>query len=164
MNEIGWRYGWVTVLALFLAVVFQPLVYDWLSIGIYVPDTILITMLCCSLMSNRSTGAFLGFVAGFLYSATVVGKTIPEFCISMSAAGFWAAWVPVWIRREYIFTAVLVVFSGTIIAETTFLLLHPGNLMFVSWMKATFIKAVYNGVLAIPTYALLKRFVPQAIS
>lgn len=160
MNTNGWRFGVVAGATLFIAAALHPLVGDW-RIGPARPDLLTVAMLTLAVLSNRATGAALGFVAGLIL-ASLVDTTHAEIIVSRVIAGFLAGWAAEWLTRDYWITAVLVVTLGTLAAEAVYLLLHPGELRVWEWMQSTFAKAAYNGVVATPMYALLRRLVPAA--
>ncbi|MEJ5170743.1 MAG: rod shape-determining protein MreD [Fimbriimonadales bacterium] len=108
-----------------------------------------------ALFETARGGSLLGFTAGFLQGC-LVGSNLGYIAFSRTVAGYLAASSRRWIGPG-VPTTVGVVFGCTAAANLLELLLPPAKAVFPS-LGDTIGTATYNGVLAIPLYALLNRF------
>jgi len=119
------------------------------------PDFPLIVIVTVGLFSNRRSGAFLGFLGGAIHGAIAGGHTA-AYTITRTVIGFIVGWFTGMEFEGNVAVAFIVTAAATIVTQLTFLLLTPRGAI-LSFLLATIGSAMYNGVLAIPLYALLKR-------
>lgn len=145
----------VQAIALFLAGAIQQALAPRMSILGAVPDFILVVVICVSLMSNRPKGAIVGFAGGVIEGA-LAGANTSAYAISRTLAGFCASWSKVLGFEMSLLAVGVAAFFSTILAETIWMFIGLRSGV-GGFLAATIGTAVYNGVLAMPLYALLKR-------
>lgn len=121
------------------------------------PDFIIISIGCLSLFSNRRAGTIIGFCGGLLQGA-LAGTHMAAYAISRAISGFVAGWFTTLEFESGVFVAFLVVAVSTVVAQLLLMFMAPPS-QISAFILATIGSAVYNGVLAIPLYALLRRVV-----
>lgn len=109
-----------------------------------------------ALFGRPAGGAMLGFAAGFLHGC-MAGANLGYLASSRTLAGYAAAASRSLEVRLSPLVAASTVFACTFGAEVLALLLPPAKPLLRS-LGDTIGTATYNGVLAIPLYALLSRF------
>lgn len=119
------------------------------------PDFLLTTAVVLSAWSGRRTGATIGFFAGLVHGA-LFSSSIGYYIVSRASACFGVSWS----RRmdiELSFWLIgLTVFVSTVFVQAFQLFLPPPqNILRLA--ADTITTATYNGVLAMPLYALLKK-------
>ncbi|MCX7799674.1 MAG: hypothetical protein N2109_04955 [Fimbriimonadales bacterium] len=120
-----------------------------------------LTVACTlALFGRPAGGAVLGFAAGFLHGC-VVGANLGYLAFSRTLAGYASSASRSLEVRLSPLVAALTVAVCTIGAEALELLLPPAKPLLGS-LGDTIGTATYNGVLAIPLYALLSRFLRPA--
>ncbi len=145
----------VVALVLWICAVLQFGLARYLAVFGAEPDFLMVAVVTISLCLPRAPGAATGFVAGVIQGA-LVGASLAHYAISRIIAGFVSAWSR-GLRFELTAAAVgltavsVTIFSGLIFLFTA---APPG---IVGYMGDTIGTAMYNGVLAMPLYALLKR-------
>jgi rod shape-determining protein MreD len=150
----GGRRIVVAIIALWAAACFQEIAPRLAILGA-TPDFLLVTMVVLSLHTSRRGGAVLGFFAGFLQGA-LASSLMGYYVVSRTLAGFFAAWSRD-IRFEQSWWLVfLTAFFATAFALAIRLFLPPAQAI-SPFALATILTATYNGVLAMPLYALLNR-------
>lgn len=119
------------------------------------PDFLLLVSIVTSLGLSRSGAALTGFAAGVIQGA-LIGANLTHYVFSRAMTAFMAAW-----SRQ-----LRVEMSPLAVAITTAVLTIFGRLLFMvtagpkgiaGFLGDTMGTAIYNGVLAIPVYALLRR-------
>lgn len=148
--------GWViAILLLWLAGACQQALAYQMSFGAVNPDFLLIVVVTLGLFANRRTGALVGFLAGAVHGA-VAGGHMAAYVVTRTLLGFLVGWFAGFEFEGNIVVACIVAAAATVCTQLTFLLLNPRNAI-LTLLLATIGSAMYNGVLAIPLYALLKR-------
>jgi rod shape-determining protein MreD len=145
------------LLLLWLAAVAQTALAPRMTLAGGTPDFPLAFLACAGLYCNRRQGTLLGFGAG-LVQGIVTGANLTLYVASRTLAGFLIGWFMTldvevtWVVSSG--TAVIL----TLLAQFTLLFLgaHHGPLF--PFVEGTLTTAVYNGVIAVPVYALLNRF------
>ena len=133
----------------------------YLAIGGVSPDFLLIVVGCVSLFGSRRSGTFIGFVAGVLQGA-LAGANLAAYAVSRTVAGFVAGWFTSLEFEAGAIVASFVVVATTLLAQLLLMFIAPPGQL-APFLLATIGSAVYNGVLAMPLYALLRRvFDPPA--
>lgn len=145
----------VPALALFLAGAIQQAVAIRVAVVGAVPDLVLTVAICTALTSRRAKAAGIGFAGGLIEGA-LAGANTSAYAISRTLSAFCASWSKALGFELSILAAGVVTFFATILAELTwmFIGLRSGIGGFVA---ATIGTALYNGVLAMPLFALLRR-------
>lgn len=149
------RFFLVAIVALWIAAVLQTAVVPHISFLGFSPDLYLVMVGCLSVFSGRAEGALVGFLAGLLQGGLHVMR-LAHYIVSRTLTGFLVAWsMKLEIELRPLIVAVIVVLA-TILAKLLwmFLAAPPG---IGAFLADTIRTAVYNGVLAVPVYALLKR-------
>lgn len=145
---------WV-ILVLWLSAILERGLALHLAVFGAKPDFLLLATSVCGLCLSRPGGALTGFGAGLIQGA-LIGANLSHYVVSRALAGFVAGWI-----RHMRFEASAVVIGLTtatisIGAELTFML-TAGPKGIAGFLGDTMGTAIYNGVLAIPVYALLRR-------
>lgn len=150
----GWA-GWVAVaLLLLLAVGFQGQA-ERMSVFGATADYPLVVVCTVALFETRVGASWVGLLAGVCHGA-MVGTSLGFFAVSRALAGFGCAWSRGLGLAPNIGVTAATVFVGTVFAQILALFLPPAKPFFAS-LGDTISTATYNGVLAIPLYALLTR-------
>ena len=148
--------GWViAVLLIWVAGAFQLAVAFQISFAGVGPDFPLIVISTVGLFASRRNGSGLGFIGGAIHGA-VAGGHMAAYTITRTLVGFL---VGAFAGMEFEgngSVAFIVTAAATVFTQISFLLLAPRGAILPS-LLATIGSAMYNGVLAIPLYALLKR-------
>jgi rod shape-determining protein MreD len=125
-----------------------------IAIGGAKPEFLFVVCMVLSLYPKRSIAAILGFLCGVL-TGSLIGANLTHYAISRTISGFCVAWSRE-IRLDIRYPVVaLKVFLATILAGLLFMFGAAPRSLGSYWVD-TIGSAVYNGVLAIPTYALLR--------
>ena len=142
---------------LYVFAVLQQAVPERIAIIGARPDFLLLLSITFALLVPRRWGVVVGGVAGLVHGG-LAGVSIAAYISSRSLAGFCASWSKD-LRYEMNAPAVIVAtMVMTLIGELSWLLISPQPGI-GAFLGATIGTAVYNGVLAAPLYALLKRVV-----
>jgi rod shape-determining protein MreD len=145
----------VTLVSLWVAGALQVAVAHRVAFWGFHPDFVLVFVVQLAFLMERSAGAITGFLGGVVHAA-VVGAHLGTYAASRAVAGFVAAWVRRWGVAQNSVTVAAVVFGCTVLAQLLFLFLSPPRDI-VQFLGDTIRSATYNGVLAMPVYALLRR-------
>ena len=119
------------------------------------PDFLLVVALTSSILMRPGTSAGLGFLAGLLQGA-MAGANLAQHVISRVLTCFFIGYesrLEVGVRVE---DAALTVAIGTIVSGVLLTILAPPPEIW-PFLRATIGTAIYNGVLAVPTYLLVRR-------
>lgn len=147
----------VALLLLWLGAAVQFALAPRLAIFGCPPDLALAVVLPASLVAPRSGATVLGFVAGVLQGG-IAGANLTHYAISRAFAGFCGSWARGMLAEPHGLLVFLHAAIGTLIAQLLLMFLAPpseiGRFLF-----ATIGTAVYNGVIAIPVHAVLRRTV-----
>lgn len=148
--------GWViAVLLLWVAGACQWSLAYQISLGQVGPDFLLAVAVTVGLFANRRCGAGIGFMAGVIHGA-VAGGHMAAYTVTRTLVGFLVGWFAGMEFEGNTTVAFIVTAAATVFTQFVFLLLNPRGAIFAA-LLATIGSAVYNGVLAIPLYALLRR-------
>lgn len=151
----GPAYAFIAALILWMSGGCQRSVAPYVSIGGVAPDFLLIAIGCLALFGTRRSGAIVGFAAGVIEGA-LAGANLAAYAVSRTIAGFVSGWFSSLEFEASAVVASFVVFAITLFAQLLLMFVAPpGQIM--SFLLATIGSAVYNGVLAMPLYALLRR-------
>lgn len=148
--------GWViAVFLLWIAGAAQQAVSFQISFGGVSPDFPLVVIISVGLFFDKRSGAALGFLGGITHGA-IAGGHMAAYAVTRTLVGFLTGWFNGMEFEGNTAVAFIVTAAATVFTQLTFLLLNPRGAIF-SFLLATIGSAMYNGVLAIPLYALLKR-------
>lgn len=149
--------GWVIALSgLWLAAGLQAGLAPYLTVLGAAPDFPLIVLTVVCLFASRTAATCLGFLAGLLYGA-VAGANLAHYVISRTVTGFGAGWANAIGFEPNVWVAGLAAAVGTLVSQLLLLLLAPPASI-PAYLGDTIGSAMVNGVLAMPVYALLNRF------
>ncbi len=124
--------------------------------GIY-PDFLLVTVVVLGLVTGESYGAISGGLAGFVH-ASLAGSSFGTFILSRAILGFVAGLVKGALFQDNPAVIFIAAFIATITGETVFILFNPPVGLF-AWASALPFTAMYNGIIAMPIYWLLRRLI-----
>lgn len=144
-------------LALWAAGGLQQAVAPKLSIAGASPDFLLVALAAGSLFLNRAQAAALGFVCGLIHGA-LAGANLMHYVISRTVGGFIAGWSRTTTLEANAILAAATGFFLTLVSQVLLMFLAPPREL-LPYLTATMIAAAYNGVLVLPVYSLLKRFI-----
>ena len=148
--------GWlIAILTLWIAGGLQQAVAFQVSAGGVAPDFLLVAIVSLSLFSLRRNGSVVGFIGGALHGA-IAGGHMAAYVITRTLVGLCVGWVTGMEFEGNTAVAAIVTAAATLASQLTFLLMNPHGAI-LSALLATIGSAVYNGVLAIPLYALLRK-------
>lgn len=119
------------------------------------PNFLLVTAVVLSLFSRPGGGAFWGFLSGVLFGA-ISGANLVAYMISRTITGFCVSSTRLLGIDVGSVLAMFIVAVSTIISSGILIFLAPRP-DFANFLAATMISAIYNGVIAVPFYSLLKR-------
>lgn len=119
------------------------------------PDFLLVMLSSLGLFCNRRGGSVLGFAIGLIHGG-LAGADLSAYTVTRTVVGFLLGWFNELELESNWVLAFLVTAGITVLAQLMLMFgVHRGPL--TPFLTGTLISAVYNGVLAIPVYALLKR-------
>jgi rod shape-determining protein MreD len=145
----------VAVVVLWICSVLQFGFARYLAIFGVAPNFLLVATIAVSLCLPRPSSAVFGFFAGAIEGA-LVGANLAHYVVSRTVAGFVAAWSR-GLRFELTAPAVgFTTLAVTLVASVVFLFTAAPRGI-VGYLGDTIGSAMYNGVLAMPLYALLRR-------
>jgi rod shape-determining protein MreD len=119
------------------------------------PQLVLMVALAVALCSRPGVGALAGFV-GALVVAGMVGSNLLSLGVVMTLVGFGFGWVGRSDLEVSLPIGAGVIALGTLAIGLAVTFLSPPSDI-AGALRATILSAVYNGVLAVPFYALLRR-------
>lgn len=149
-----WRAAWI-VLIFWLAAALQQAGADSLTLWGMRPDFLLVLCTSASLIVGPGVAARYGFAAGLIYGA-LAGANLTHYVISRTVASFLIAQSGRFEFQVGLWSAGIIVGLGTLLAQLLLMLLAPPPDIW-PFLRATMGTATYNGVLAVPIYALLRR-------
>lgn len=159
MNRFGAIFG--IVLALWVAGGLQQSISPRIAIFGASPDFLLTALAAGSLFMNRAQGSWFGFACGLIHGA-LAGANVTHYVISRTTGGFFAGWSRTTTLEPNYILAAGTAFFLTLFSQVLFMFLAPPAEL-GPYLGATIIAAVYNGVLVLPVYFLLKRILrPRA--
>jgi hypothetical protein len=120
------------------------------------PDFVLVVAVVLSMHRSSDAAAFTGFFAGLMHSA-ILNSDLAALTISRMAASVLAVRLHAAFLGAGVLSTSLLVASCTVAAGLVSLLLG-GAQNIGSHAADTIGSAIYNGVIAIPTYALYRQF------
>ncbi|HRI43841.1 MAG TPA: hypothetical protein PLL78_14805 [Fimbriimonadaceae bacterium] len=155
----------VTLALVWLAAVLQQSMAQRLAVFGCEPNFLLAVMAPMALVSRPAVGGWIGFAAGLTQGA-LAGANLTHYVISRTVAGFLTSLGSLLDIRLAIGVAGLVCAACTLVAQVLFMFLAPppgGSI--VSYLLTSFGTSVYDALLAMPIYALIRRwFGPQTVA
>lgn len=142
-------------LILWICAAMQQSLAERLGVLGFRPDFLLVAVACFSMFFTRAGGALVGFVAGAIYGALDMAN-LTVFVISRTCAGFACAWANDLRVKEGPLVASISTALTTVFARFIYMFLAPPAFL-MPFVGDTIRTAVYNGVLAVPMYLLVKR-------
>jgi rod shape-determining protein MreD len=133
----------------------QRAVSPYIAIGGVAPDFLLVVIGCLALFGTRRSGSIIGFLAGVIEGA-LAGANLAAYAVSRTIAGFVSGWFSALEFEAGAIVASFVVFAITLLSQLLLMFVAPPG-QIGGFLLATIGSAVYNGVLAMPLYALLRR-------
>lgn len=116
-------------------------------------DLPLVVALSLALVSRPSAGALAGFWSGLVLGA-LSGATLTHYALSRVLAGYFSGsmskYEPEWR------SGALLVALGSLIAGMILVILAPPPALGVA-LRDTILSAIYNGVVAVPIFALVRK-------
>ena len=121
------------------------------------PHFLLISAVILSLLSRPGGGAFTGFVSALL-QGVISGANLASYVLSRVITGFTASATRM-MGIEFTLPVIFAIMAlATFEAQILLMFLAPPPSL-LSFVGATIGEAIYNGVLAMPMYALVRRLV-----
>lgn len=131
-----------------------------LSYGLFFPDVLFSATCVVCYFANRPGAAFLAFLSG-LFMGAIVGVSMASTTAIRTLAGYGIGAVAgMDFERNRTFVAIVTA-TSTVVVQLVTLFVAPKPAI-GAFLLATILMAVVNGVLAIPIYALLDRFMDPA--
>lgn len=150
--------GKVTLVVLvgsLIMAILQQSAAPWMAIFGVKPIFGLMFAVCCSLLIRPGAGAAVGSLCGLL-EGCIPGANLTHYVVSRTVSCFLASLSrSIEVEFGVIICAIVVVIT-TFGAEMVFMFLAPPPDI-TRFVQDTIGSAMYNGVLAIPTYALLRK-------
>ena len=157
----GLKGGAICALTLLVAAVLQQSLAYRLSVFGARPDFMLIALAVLGMFTNRPGGIALGFFDGLIVGA-VANANMQHYVASRTLTGLLLGWTSSVELPRSVPAAGLVAAAVTLFAQLTLMFLAPPHSI-AAFLADTIRGAVYNGVLAIPVYALLKKFLAPVV-
>ncbi len=143
------------VLVFWLGAALQLAAAPHMTIAGAKPDILLTIALSSAVFFEPAIAAVIGFVAGLLHGGAIAADT-SSLTISRTIVAYAAGYVSrleLDVRPWYVG---LVVLGGTLVAHLLVMIPAPPPETW-PYLRDTIVSAVYNGVLAIPLYAFMRR-------
>lgn len=139
---------------LLLAAVLQGLLAHTIAIDGAEPDFLLVTLACGGALVGGARATILGFWAGLL-TAALIPAAFGSYLASRTIAGAFAGWLQGYVIRDSLIVPPLATFSTTVLAELIHVLMAPTHHP-AAWAAARGGEVVYNTLLALPIYWLMR--------
>ncbi|MEZ0326202.1 MAG: LytS/YhcK type 5TM receptor domain-containing protein [Fimbriimonas sp.] len=152
-----WRYPIVAILCLWMAGGCQQTLAPKIAIFDAVPDFLIVSVACLGLLSARYASSLVGFLAGVIHGC-LAGANLAAYAISRTFTGFLTGWFNSFELEANVLVAFATTFVATLVAQLLLMFIAPPQEI-GAFLLATIATAIYNGVIAVPVYALLKRIV-----
>ncbi len=159
----GWQAVVTGVVLLWLAAVLQQGLSERLAIFGVAPNFLLIALGPMALLSRPSVGGTMGFFAGLIQGA-LAGANLTHYVISRTLAGFLTSLGNQLDIRLALTVAGLACAATTFIAQLILMFLAPPSGSLIAYLFGSLGMALYNGILAIPLYSLLRRWFGPSIA
>jgi len=148
-------YIFAVLIGLFVAGVLQAS-DRWFTVFGARPLFILVFVACMGMVNRPAWGAGAGFLAGIV-EGSLAGANLTQYVTSRALTGFCVAWV----RSTDLQFGVILAAIGTLLSTlgaNAILMIFAPPADIGSFIRATIFSAMYNGVLAMPLFAVLQHF------
>ncbi|HZO89537.1 MAG TPA: rod shape-determining protein MreD [Chthonomonadaceae bacterium] len=144
---------------LLCAAILQGLYADSLQVHGARPDLLLLTAILGSLFCDINGSAALGFFAGLLHAALAAPPNggFGSLIVSRTLVCLGVGWLEERVFRDNPLIALFLAALGTALAEGLFFLFAPQHHV-LRWTHNVGLTTLYNAVLALPLYFLVRRF------
>lgn len=142
-------------IGLWVAAAFQQGASSHLAVFGAKPDFLLVLLCTGGLFVKRVGGATLGFFAAVFYCAIALAN-LQHYVVSRALTGFAVGWTNDTGVRLGPTIAVVATVVGTMLAQFLLVFMPPPREL-PAPLTDTILSALYNGVLAMPAYALLSK-------
>lgn len=149
------KVGITAVVGLYLAAAFQTAITPRISFVGISPDFVLAFVAVFAMFVDRLAATITGFFGGVLQGA-LAGVNTTHYVITRTLTGFLTGSAKALGLEPSLPVAILVTAIVTAISQVVLFFLAPPSGM-GRFLGDTIGAAMYNGVLAIPVYALLRR-------
>jgi cell shape-determining protein MreD len=146
----------VSIALLWLAGVAQMALAPRMEIGHGIPNFLLVALACLSVYGNRRSATMVGFGAG-LIEGVLAGANLTLYVASRTVAGFLVGWFNALDVEVNAILCVVTAIVVTLFAQFLLLFLGAHHGPLPPFLEGTLVTAVYDGVIALPVYALLNR-------
>ena len=161
MSSTAWLRASLVV---FVAAMLQVVIVSSLVISGGAPDLLLVVVVVLALLRGSIPGAIFGFAGGLVVDLVTLG-TLGVTSLVLTLAGFWAGRYAETTGRDRRFAPIIAVGTITVLAAVFGYLLHflldeevVARHALVTSLAPAF---VLNILLALPTYALVRRIVGE---
>jgi len=149
------RKAAIVFFAVTLAGALQSQMADRIGVFGANPDFLIAVTMAMALLLDPVMGGLFGLAAGLVH-ASIVGFSFGGFLISRTLLGYITASLRSWVFQENPFVLLAAALLGTIFCEGVYFLIDPsGNP--VSLISQLPMQSVYNALIAMACYALIKR-------
>ena len=149
------------ILIAFFIYYLQENFFDWFTIAGVMPNLFVIYILFIGLFSGRNKGASYGICIGLVLD-TIIGNKMGIYTITLGAVGFVSGTFAKNFSKDSRITIMLMVAGLTFVYELIVYLLNyfllDANLEIFIFLKILVIEVIYNIILTIIIYPLLKKF------
>jgi rod shape-determining protein MreD len=144
-----------------LAGALQSQVSDRIAIFGSRPDFLMAAIMAMALVIDPALGAVVGFAAGLVH-ASIVGLSFGGFIVSRTLLGFAVGSLRSWVFQENLIILSATALLGTLACESIYFLIEPARSGSAALAQLP-MESVYNAVLAVVCYRLVRRTMEQQI-
>lgn len=147
---------------LILCVALQATLFNFLEIAGVKPSLFLAYVICLAFFANERETAFIGFVFGLAFDF-LIGQKIGTNAVLYLIVGYFLALGRAYFLSGFNFIVVaVVVFLASVITETIYLFVslvwRNGIGFWFAFVHIIMIKGLYNAIIAVVDYFILKKF------
>ena len=151
----------VLILTLFIIYFLQSDFFNWFTIAGIMPNLFIIFVLFVGLFANKTMGTIYGIILGLFLDLTV-GTKVGIYAVCLGAIGFMAGAFDKNFSKDSRMTIMLMVAGITASYEIIIYFLNyfilNGNLEILEFLKILLIEIIYNIIITIIIYPLIKKF------
>ena len=151
----------VLILTLFIIYFLQSNFFNWFTIAGIMPNLFIIFVLFVGLFANKTMGTIYGIILGLFLDLTV-GTKVGIYAVCLGAIGFMAGAFDKNFSKDSRMTIMLMVAGITASYEIIIYFLNyfilNGNLEILEFLKILLIEIIYNIIITIIIYPLIKKF------
>jgi len=145
--------------SLYLALVLQQALPDRISVLGARPDFILVVTIALALLTRAPSSIVVGFWGGVIQGA-IVGANLGQFVITRMITAYAASRLNDFEIEIGVVLGAIFIGIGSIVAQLLMMFLAPPRSL-GGFLGDTIAMAVYNAVLAVPIYAILRRILRE---